>query len=751
MRIKRSAQIGRGMRPRVSALNIAILLAASVAALTMPVTVACQRQRPGPEAGIEELRTLVAGTSGSVIQPQELIRFEARYPRSRAAALARFLRGYTAYNQKDYKSAVAALDNSEIENATSIGDYARFFQAESEAAQGENKQALRDYQELLAKHTESLKVREARLAAARSEIAVGNTSGAIAGIKELADNNDADALYITGQAFEASGNSGEALRLYTQVYYELPATTAAASAESRLEALGKSPKTNLAGYAEELARCDRIFEAKQYFDAAAAYEKLFVGFPDRRASDAVSLRYGASLLNNKQPAQAATELAKVTDQNPETHAEALSLIAEALRKSNRIAQSGAAVDRLIAKYPRTRWAQDSLFALASALKKDDRQIEAAERYHQVLSLYPRTSDAAEASYMLGWQAYQSKRYADAARILEQHLATYRYPESKFIGESGLWAGKSEERLGKKARALALYELVSQRYTFGYHGYIAAGRAARLRAADSLLRAEEAKPGSDLEKIKQNVLLVGAVRETADGSEAPRIGKADDLEVIGLYDLAVRELNAALEKAPGSPSLNMRLALLYSRQGETFQATLVLRRGYPDIYSYRENDIPREAWEIFFPLNNWDTIKKEARRYGIDPYSAAGLIRQESVFNPSAVSRAGARGLMQVMPATGQLISKRQGSGTISAADLFNPTLNIKLGMSYLAQLLEQFGRIEYAAAAYNAGPGRAQRWIAERGSMDIEDWIESIPFSETRGYVQGVLRYTANYRRLYKE
>src|SRR5262249_4716162 len=129
----------------------------------------------------------------------------------------------------------------------------------------------------------------------------------------------------------------------------------------------------------------------------------------------------------------------------------------------------------------------------------------------------------------------------------------------------------------------------------------------------------------------------------------------------------------------------------------------------------------------------------------------GLIRQESVFNPSAVSRAGARGLMQVMPATGQLISKRQGSGTISAADLFNPTLNIKLGMSYLAQLLEQFGRIEYAAAAYNAGPGRAQRWIAERGSMDIEDWIESIPFSETRGYVQGVLRYTANYRRLYKE
>jgi soluble lytic murein transglycosylase len=104
-----------------------------------------------------------------------------------------------------------------------------------------------------------------------------------------------------------------------------------------------------------------------------------------------------------------------------------------------------------------------------------------------------------------------------------------------------------------------------------------------------------------------------------------------------------------------------------------------------------------------------------------------------------------------MPATGQLVAKRQGSGRITAGDLFNPTLNIKLGINYLAEMLNQLGRIEYAAAGYNAGPARAKRWVAERGSMDIEDWIENIPFTETRGYVQGVLRYTANYRRFYKE
>jgi peptidoglycan lytic transglycosylase len=424
--------------------------------------------------------------------------------------------------------------------------------------------------------------------------------------------------------------------------------------------------------------------------------------------------------------------------------------AEALRRASRSAESSVLVDRLVLQHPKTKWATEALFSLATYLNKQDRDSEAAARYRQLLANFPKSQYAPEASYNLGWFAYRAKSYSDAARILEQHLATYRYPETKFIGEACLWAAKSEERLGHKTRALALYDLVNERYRYGYHGHVAGIRSAAMRKAEPSLKAEQPRPGSDLESIRANVTYVESIQETANGSETSRIARARDLEVIGLDDFAIRELNKALEPFPTSPKLNLELAGLYSRRGEKFQATLVLRKGYPDLYSYREADLPREAWEIFFPLVAWNTIKEEAKRYGIDPYIAAGLIRQESVFNPNAISRVGARGLMQVMPGTGQLVSKRQGIGNITAADLYNPALNIKLGMNYLAQVLGQFGRIEYAAAAYNAGPARAQRWIAERGSMDIEDWIESIPFSETRGYVQGVLRYAANYRRLYK-
>jgi peptidoglycan lytic transglycosylase len=740
------------IRFRRQLFNLQRTLAASVlllVTLITPMTVSCQRGQADPDAGIEELRELVRSSSDrpAVI---DLTRIESRYPRTRSAALARFLRGYLYFSAQNYQAAIDALDARAIGSTTALGDYALFYRAESEAANDAKSEARRDYGTIHGKYTDSLKASEAKLRAAEMAVALGDYGSAIKELARMVETNDPDSIYVTAQGYEGLGRIDEAIKSYRRIYYELPATSASVKAEARLVALNSSPKDNAGSFAEERSRADALFEAKQYAESSGAYQQLLSRFPEADRIDEIHLRNGVSLLN-KQPAQAVTELVRVSDRKPELRAEALFYQAEALRRASRSAESSTIVDRLLSQYAKTSWASEALYNLAAYLNKQDRDAEAANRYRQLLAVYPKSQYAPEASYNLGWFAYNSKNYADAARILEQHLTSYRYPDTKFIGEAGLWAAKAEERLGRKSRALALYDLVNGRYRYGYHGYVAGLRSAALRRAEPALKPEQANPGSDLDTIRANVIYFEPARETADGSEAGRMAKANDLEVIGLTELAVRELNKALEAAPASPKINLRLAGLYSRRGESFQATLVLRKGYPDLYSYRDADVPREAWEIFFPLVAWTTIKQEAKRYGVDPYIAAGLIRQESVFNPNAISRVGARGLMQVMPATGQLISKRQGIGTISAADLYNPTLNIKIGMNYLAQMLGQFGRIEYAAAAYNAGPGRARRWIAERGSMDIEDWIESIPFTETRGYVQGVLRYAANYRRLYKE
>jgi soluble lytic murein transglycosylase len=746
-RSKASWQIAPHSRRSLLALMPAMLL---MLTLIAPMTASCQRRQTDQDRGTAELRALIDSSQGRPAAA-DLSRIESAYPNTRAASLARFLRGYLYQSAQNYQAAIDALDARAIGATTALGDYALFYRAESEAANGAKSEALRDYGIVYTQYPGSLRARESRLRAAQMAIDLGDPGSAIKELSKMVGDGDAEAIYVTAQAHEATGKNEQALKLYRRIYYELPATRASVQAEARLAALGSPVKDNPQSFEDERSRSDALFQSKQYAEAAQAYDQLIARFPEADRMDEIQLRRGVSQLNAKMPAQAVASLARVGDRNAEMRAETLFYQAEALRRSNRPAESSVMVDRLLSQHAKSKWAQDALYNLARDLDKQNRDAEAVARYRQIVSLFPRSQYAAEASYNLGWQAYLAKNYAEAARLLEQHLATYRYPETKFIGEAAFWAGKAEERLGNKARALALYETVNERYRYGYHGYIAGIRAEKLRKADSSLKPEQARSGSDLERIRSNVTYIERVEETASGEESDRVARADDFELIGLGDLAVKELNAAIEGVPTSPKLNLRLAQLYSRRGENFQATLVLRKGYPDIYSYRESDVPREAWEIMFPMIGWNTIKQEAKRYGVDPYIAAGLIRQESVFNPNAISRVGARGLMQVMPATGQQISRKQGTGAITTADLYNPTINIKLGMSYLAQMLGQFGRIEYAAAAYNAGPGRARAWLAERGGLDIEEWIEAIPFTETRGYVQGVLRYAANYRRFYKE
>jgi soluble lytic murein transglycosylase len=137
---------------------------------------------------------------------------------------------------------------------------------------------------------------------------------------------------------------------------------------------------------------------------------------------------------------------------------------------------------------------------------------------------------------------------------------------------------------------------------------------------------------------------------------------------------------------------------------------------------------------------------------LDPYTVAGLIRQESVFNPRAVSHADAYGLMQLLVPTARMMAKGSGADDAVTAEalLSDPRLNIRLGTSYMREQLDKYGRIEYVAAAYNAGPGRVVQWRASL-PLQMDEWAEAIPFRETRGYVQGVVRNMLQYRRLYDE
>jgi soluble lytic murein transglycosylase len=223
-------------------------------------------------------------------------------------------------------------------------------------------------------------------------------------------------------------------------------------------------------------------------------------------------------------------------------------------------------------------------------------------------------------------------------------------------------------------------------------------------------------------------------------------------MVGLFDWATDELLEAKKTAENSPKINLALARHYRMRGDNVNALLSLAKSYPDYAQMFPEELGREEWDIFYPLMHWNEIKHWAAQRNLDKYQVAGLIRQESVFNPRARSHANAFGLMQLLVPTARSMARKYVAKTslVTSDALYSPPLNIELGTAYMRDQFDKFGRLEYVAVAYNAGPGRVGPWRASL-PLEIDEFVEAIPFRETRGYVQGVIRNTAQYRRLYDE
>jgi soluble lytic murein transglycosylase len=161
-------------------------------------------------------------------------------------------------------------------------------------------------------------------------------------------------------------------------------------------------------------------------------------------------------------------------------------------------------------------------------------------------------------------------------------------------------------------------------------------------------------------------------------------------------------------------------------------------------------LPRDFWRALFPQLYWIEVQEAAEQVQLDPFLVLSVIRQESAFNARAVSRSDARGLMQLLPTTGREVSQRLGLEAFRADLLYEPRLNVRLGAHYLGRLAETHrGNLILALAAYNAGPGRVRRWVQDLSTADWDEFVESLPFEETRGYIKSVLRNYGVYQGLY--
>jgi soluble lytic murein transglycosylase len=220
--------------------------------------------------------------------------------------------------------------------------------------------------------------------------------------------------------------------------------------------------------------------------------------------------------------------------------------------------------------------------------------------------------------------------------------------------------------------------------------------------------------------------------------------------LGYTEYAAREMQRLAAARNGDRLLLYKLADLYVEAGEPLRANALLQRTFRDIVRHGGANVPARFWQILYPRPHWEAIRAAADAARVDPYLVTAIIRQESGFNPDVVSSAGAVGLMQIMPAEAPRLGESAGLPGITRDDLFDPQKNIRIGAAEIRQKLDLMDQNQtLAIASYNAGEQAVGRWIAGAPIRDVDLFIESIPYAETRLYVKSVTRNLFEYRRIY--
>ena len=420
-------------------------------------------------------------------------------------------------------------------------------------------------------------------------------------------------------------------------------------------------------------------------------------------------------------------------------------LAQTYARAKQWEQARATAEELRRSFPNSNFTPRAFVAVGQIAQDANNSADASYFKRAAVNGFGSSIEVAQAQFDLAWETHQAKNYAESSRMLTEHLANYADKNTDNRGRAGYWAARDSERAGKLAEARALYEAMLARYDANWYGYLA---KQRLDGTGRTMPAKTFPPDSIVARAVANLKTVTVAEETVGPEEDARIVKADQLSNIGLDDWAQKELAKAGEKAPDSPKVNLAIAKIYRSDDDNVRALNTLRRSFPDYSQMKPEEMTREQWDVFYPLDYWDIIVQESKARNLDPYQVAGLIRQETIFTTRARSSANAYGLMQVLVPTGKLTARKYGvNREITVESLYEPRLNIQLGTAYLRDQIDKFGRIEYVAAAYNAGPLRAVQWKASL-PLEIDEWAEAVPFKETRGYVQGVVRNRLQYLRL---
>ncbi len=545
--------------------------------------------------------------------------------------------------------------------------------------------------------------------------------------------------FVLAETFEKAGDNVSAANYYQRVWQQYVQSKEAADAETALARLqsqiGDSYPPPLP--AAILQRAAKLMEANQQ---TRARKDLEAALPSMTGADRdVALVRIAACDNN------AATLRSLQLSDGEADAERWSHLTSIARRADREGDMMDGIRQLQQKYPASKFRMEALLSAGYYyfLKAQPEQYYAV--YQQCSTGFPREPQAATCHWRASLSEYLRAR-PDAPRMLQDHIRYF--PGDEHTSAALYYLGRLAEAGKDPGAARVYFAEIEASYPNYYYTILAKSRLSAL---------SKTPPSPEATAFLASVQFPARKRIenfTPTAATNLRIERARMLTAAALDYQADQELRFGGKNDAQGHVVAMELAANATRRGSPDQAVRWIKAMVPNYLMMPLESAPREFWRYAYPLPWRKELEEYSKTEGIDPFLMAGLIRQESEFDPKVVSYANAHGLSQIMPATGRELARRLGIRGYSTTLLFNPVTNIRMGTFHLHNMFNYFGqKWEETIASYNAGMGRVSGWLKLTSLQFREpsEWVETIPFDQTRGYVQSVMRNADFYRRLYAD
>jgi soluble lytic murein transglycosylase len=678
-------------------------------------------------------------TDDVTVSPQERVRGKIerlrlvplREPESVWAKRAVLLIGLLLM-ETDPDDAVRQLQASQLEWPL-LDDYVRLWTGEALLKQGDPSQAAVLFESIV-EAPDSILLARASFRAGEAWYRADQCARAIeALLRALAlapqDPSAPTAQFMVADCEARENRIADSEVAFRQIWVRYPNSPEAKEAAARLSLM--TPNEPWRPTPDELYGRATAFQALALHAEAAEELQKFLSFaPQHPKRDEAKFKLGTALVRLRRYDQAREVYrALANGQSAQAGESAVWLARVYLRQD-----AGDRLLGLLSSLPSTQLSGDqkAMILMLSGIWLDDQgQYDKAQlKYRQAVQAAGGHGQRFEALWRIGWIHYRTGQYHAAIEAFQTLVSGAEDPQ--WTPQALYWIGRTRERL-HDARAIDAYAQLCRRYLFTYYCQLAQPKLnLPVPATIAEVPFVGVSPLDTINELKKDRHYL----------------KAIELKLLGLHQDAAKELASLPERYAKDRAVIMELCGLLSEVGEHHQALRLARLYFREpIERGNGSGVSGTLWSVAYPTAYLPVIRTYAGP--VDPFLAAAIIREESQYDIRALSRVGAVGLMQVMPATAQTMAKKNGTGDVGREDLFDHETNIRFGVTYLGQLLEQFsGNVTQVVASYNAGPQAVSAWTTKFADKDPDEFVEMIPYLETRQYVKRVLRSYREYLRL---